>query len=220
MLAVLQLGGKMKKTNGEFLGRSALFLQIPNDKPKTIKKAAKILRGHRLILPDNISCEAFLSAGIFAPDPRGIYRFITDKIYKCTLGKFCLSPSKVSVLLNTVRISEDEGRIIEEIAKNSRYLKINASNSTDMEDALLYEYGIPACNGGEEDIVINMYRQSFSLFLRRPEGNCRLANVKLSPLKGYEQVGEEYRKSAYLFLTESGRVSPRKVQVEEVSFIY
>ena len=219
MLALLKVGGRRGWSISKILGERARVVQIPELKPRHIKKCAKILRGCRVLIPEALSAESLTPYGIASLSPEELHYYLAGEIYKKTIARFCLAPCKLRVVLNAGRIGSKEEYIIEDIAKNSRHFQINAAHA-EAQLMLMERYGIPQVSIAAPDIVINMYRRSFSLQFYGDGGRYKAEGITLKPHEECGGVDAEYLKSAYLYLIQAGRIAPERVKVEDVTFIY
>lgn len=208
---------KIKVESLKFLAFDLIQVKIPDDRGRYLKKAAKILKGKRVIIGENYDAKKLLEYKIHPILPQRIYKYLTDKIFNATVEYFGLDKARVSV--RTGIITEKERTILEQIALNSQHVSVISPNREMVADWLMENYGISPVSGSKKaDILIDMFDEEFSLtYVRR---NCKyvLSDVRVM-VDDEADFSESHMKSACLAAITAGLVIPKQIRVANIGFI-
>ncbi|MBR5479188.1 MAG: hypothetical protein IKU84_03335 [Clostridia bacterium] len=210
---------RIKTDTMRVLEQKVLRVKIPNFKPRTLKKASKVLYGKRVIVDDECDEEPLLKYGITPIIPLRLYSYLAGEIYLKTLKKFEISPEKTSVAIFCGGLANFTRYGLEKIIKNAGYLSISSRDSSAFSEYVMEEYGISVTQSTKNaDISVFIYEKEFSLQYRQKNVCYILSDTKIVTDKNVGDIPKTHLKSVCLALVESGSISPEDLVVNELIF--
>ncbi len=221
MLGLLEIDKSLRrvhKADIKLSGYNMLWIKIPNEKKRHLKKAGKLLAGRRVIISESCAEEELSAYGITAISPSKVYRYLAAEIYRKTLEYFKTTPDKAHIYIRAGRIGNTWLHSIEEIIKNARHIAIESNDSDLISEYIMENYGISLSCAKNANIVIDMYEKDFSIHFIKDDLIYRLNGTTVAKDEKTSHIPSTHLKSAYVALIEAGALATKELRVGQITF--
>ena len=217
LVAFDENGRKIKSEIKSIRGKKFFCVTIPKATPRKMRRAAKMLRDLRVVIPDECDTEDFERFGICAISSEGILYRLAFKLYMETLKKFKMPPMEASLLICATRFGEEDFKLLSDFISNARYISLNASNAEFVAEYFLENYGVAVSEDSlNANVIINMYEKNFSLHIINNGFKYTLQNIKISLCE--EEMYSTHIKGIATALLQLGIISAFDIKLASIEY--
>lgn len=220
MFGIIEIDGtvhKAKTCEKTICNAKALCVKIPKSNPRNLRRAAKKLRGIRVVIPDEANKLDYEKIGICVISNESLLCRMVFELYMSVLSEFKLQAMNITLLICATHFNDEELKLLVKFSQNARYISLRASNAENAAQYLLENYGVAVIhNTASADIIINMYENNFSLHIIINGREYILNDVKV--LLPDAHIYPLHIKGVCMALLQEGKIIPPDIIISSIAY--